>query len=69
MVYGQNSPQLVIMHSERRGKLVKVPALRRTTARVCAQIEASMMTRGPLLLHLCLEAVEDLYCSIACHVA
>ena len=44
MVYGQNGSQLVVMHSERWGRLVKVPALRRTTVKVCAQIEASTST-------------------------
>ena len=51
MVEGLNGQTLTIIYSERRGRLVSVPTLRRAPGKVSTQSEAFIMTRGPRLFN------------------
>ena len=51
MIRGLDGSELQVVHSARRGRLIRIPALRRVAPRLSTKLEASFMTLGPRLFN------------------
>ena len=51
MIRGLGGDELQVTHSARRGRLIRIPALRRVVPRLSTKLETSFMTLGPRLFN------------------